>query len=79
MPLDGFRIPPAPTFAVADNVVVMLQGRLVSPDLAIAAVGTVGVAMVRVRIPQDLDLSIPATVAIEAGDVLSNALPLPVK
>ena len=79
MPLDGFRIPPAPTFAVADTVVVMLQGRLVSPDLAIAAVGTVGVAMVQVRIPQDLDLSIPATVAIEAGDVLSNALPLPVK
>jgi uncharacterized protein (TIGR03437 family) len=79
MPLDGFRVPPAPSFALADRVGVMVQGRLISPGLAAAAVGTVGVAMVQVRIPDDLDLSLPATVAIQAGDVLSNALPLPLK
>lgn len=79
MPLDGFRVPAAPSFDVSDTVLVMLQGRPVSPDLATAAVGAVGVAMVQVRIPQDLDLSIPATVAIAAGEVLSNALPLPLK
>jgi uncharacterized protein (TIGR03437 family) len=79
MPLNGFRVPSAPSFVVADTVGVILQGRTISPDLANAAVGTVGVAMVQVRIPQDLDLSIPATVAVEAGGVLSNALPLPVK
>jgi uncharacterized protein (TIGR03437 family) len=79
MPFDGFHVPSSPSFAVADTVVVMLQGRTVSPDLAIAAVGTVGVAMVQVRIPEDLDLSTPATVAVEAGEVLSNSLPLPLK
>lgn len=77
MPLDGFRVPSAPSFALADTVGVMVQGRPVSPDLAIAAAGAVGVAMVQVRIPEDLDLSIPATVVVEAGDVLSNALLLP--
>jgi uncharacterized protein (TIGR03437 family) len=79
MPLDGFHVPSTPSFAVADAVLVMLQGRAVSPDLAFAAAGTVGVAMVQVRIPQDLDLSIAATVAVAAGGVLSNALPLPLK
>jgi uncharacterized protein (TIGR03437 family) len=78
-PLDGFRVPAAPSFAAMDAVVVMLQSRPVSPDLAIAAVGTVGVASVQVRIPQDLDLSIPATVAVKAGEGLSNTLPLPLK
>jgi hypothetical protein len=35
--------------------------------------------MVQVRIPEDVDLSIPATVVVEAGDVFSNSLPLPLK
>ena len=79
MPVDGFRVPSSPSFAVADTVEVMVQGRTVSPDLAVAAVGMVGVAMVQVRIPEDVDLSIPATVVVEAGDVFSNSLPLPLK
>jgi uncharacterized protein (TIGR03437 family) len=79
MPLDGFRVPSAPAFALADSLGIIVQGRPVSPELAIAAAGTVGVAMVRFRIPEDLDLSISSTILVQVADVLSNALPLFVK
>lgn len=79
MPLDGFRVPATPSFVLVDPVRVLLQGCDVSPDLATAAAGVVGVAAVQVRIPEDLDLSVPATVVVQAGDVSSNALPLPLK
>jgi len=67
MPLDGFRVPSDATFALADKLVVMFQGLNAAPDLAIAFAGTVGVAVVQVRIPGDLDLSTPPTVMVQAG------------
>jgi uncharacterized protein (TIGR03437 family) len=79
MPLDGFRVPAAPSLALADKVGVLLQGRAIIPDLAVAAAGTVGVAMLQFRIPEDLDPSLPAIMVVEVGNVLSNALPLPLK
>lgn len=78
-PLDGFRVPQVPSFVLADAVGVIVPGRQVSPDLAVAAPGMVGIAIVRFRIPEDLDLSIPATVVVGAGDILSNAIPLYLK
>ena len=79
MPLDGFKVPASPVFPLADPVVVVLQGRTIAPDLAVAASGTVGVTVVRFRIPDDLDPAIPATVLVQTGGVASNALALPLE
>jgi hypothetical protein len=79
MPLDGFRVPSSPSFTVADSVEVLVEDRLVSADLADALVGSVGVAVVQFRFPEDLSLSTPSVVVIRTGGVLSNALPVPLK
>jgi len=79
MPLDGFKVPATPTFQLADPVVVVVQGRAISPDFAVAQSGAVGVTVVQFRIPADLGHATPASVAVQSGGVASNALALPVK
>ena len=81
MPLDGFRIPSDRAFTLADKIAVIMQGRSVPYDSGIAAAGAVGVALIQVRIPEDLDLAKPGTlmVQVQAGDASSNTLPLPLK
>jgi uncharacterized protein (TIGR03437 family) len=78
-PLDGFRIPATPAFAVTDAVDVLIGGRDLTPVSALAVPGAVGVAAVQVKIPDDLDVSAPLTVSARSGGVTSNSLPLPVK
>jgi uncharacterized protein (TIGR03437 family) len=78
-PLDGFRVPPAPVFAVADAVEAWIGDRSVAAVSAAAAVpGTVGIAAIRVRIPEDLPAA-TGTLVIRVGGSSSNSLPLTVK
>jgi uncharacterized protein (TIGR03437 family) len=79
MPFDGFKVSAVLTFKLVDSVEVVVQGRALAADWAIAGVGAVGVAMVEVRIPDDLDKSIPATIVVKVGGGVSNALPLPLQ
>jgi len=78
-PIDGFRVPDSPAFGVIDPVAVFVQGRTIPPDLAVAAPGLVGVALVQFRVPDDLDPTQVSTVTIQAGSSFSNALILPLK
>jgi len=79
MPMDGFQVPPAPAFPLADPVVVVVEGRNISPDLAAAATGVVGVTVVEFRIPADLDAAAPASVMVQSGGAASNILALPLE
>jgi uncharacterized protein (TIGR03437 family) len=65
--------------AVVDPVLVVIGGRVVSPGLAAAAVGTVGVVLVPFRIPDDLDLAVPTSVVFQVRDAMSNSLPLTIQ
>jgi len=79
MPFDGFKASAVPPSILVDSVEIVVQGRDLAVDTAIAAAGAVGVAMIAIRIPDDLDKSIPATVVVKVGGVVSNALPLPLQ
>lgn len=79
MPLDGFRIPADRSFVLVDKATVVIQGRNVESDSGIAASGLVGVVVMQVRIPEDLDNSLPGALMVQVGDVSSNTLPLPLK
>jgi len=79
LPLDGFKVLPSPQLPLADPVVVVVGGRFISPDLAVAAPGAVGVSVVRFRIPEDLDGATPASVVVQVGGAASNALALPLE
>jgi uncharacterized protein (TIGR03437 family) len=77
--LDGFRIPAAPLFLLADIAEVVIHGRSMPFDFAGALPGSVGVVVIRLRIPDDFAVASPETVAVRAGGATSNALPLSVK
>lgn len=76
MPLDGFQVPSAPPYALADPVEVLLGDRALAPDSAGAAAGAVGLVTVVARIPEDLDTTTPASITVRSGGVSSNSLPL---
>jgi uncharacterized protein (TIGR03437 family) len=78
-PPDGFRVPAAPPYALADPIEVTVQGRAVPADSSGALSGSVGVASVQIRLPDELDAGIPVEVTVRAGQAVSNALPIPVK
>ena len=79
MPMDGFPVPPAPAMPLVDPAVLLVQGRSITPDLAVAAPGAVGLALIQFRIPAEIDAAAPATLAVQTGGVASNVLPLPLK
>ncbi|HEY2014823.1 MAG TPA: hypothetical protein VGH38_15050 [Bryobacteraceae bacterium] len=79
MPLDGFRVPSVPPLQLVDSVVVLVQGRIALPDFAVALAGTVGIAVVEVQVPQDLDSTSEATIAVQSGGTTSNVMPLALK
>jgi uncharacterized protein (TIGR03437 family) len=79
IPLDGFPIPSAPPYLLEDPVEVWIQGRRATVERAAAAPGTVGVASLLIRLPDDLDVAAPASAVIRVGGVASNALALPLR
>jgi len=74
MPFDGFKASAVPPSILVDSVEVVVQGRDLAVDTAIASAGAVGVVMVAIRIPDDLDKSIPATIGVKVGGVLSSGV-----
>ena len=58
---------------------MLIGDRVVAPDTAGALPGAVGIAAIPVRIPDDLDPAAGLTIAVRAGGVASNSVPLAVK
>jgi uncharacterized protein (TIGR03437 family) len=79
MPPDGFPVPNAPRFLLADGLEVLWQGRTIAAEFAGAVPGAVGQAMVQVRIPEDLDAAVAASVVVRVGGAESNALAVPLR
>jgi hypothetical protein len=50
----------------------------VTPDSVSAAVGMAGMAAIQVRLPDDLDTTIPAGIQILSGGAAANTLELPI-
>ena len=74
---DGFPVPAAPPFRLIDEVSVSFQGQSVSPEFAGAVPGSVGLVMVQVRIPQEVDTAQEARTLVKVGGIESNAIVLP--
>jgi len=75
-PLDGFRVPATPLFPLVDPVAIILDGRIVAVESAVAAVGAVGLTVVTFRVPDDLDISAPVKLSLQIGERVSNTIPL---
>jgi uncharacterized protein (TIGR03437 family) len=76
-PMDGFPVPASPPFNLIDEVSVSFQGQTVSPDFAGAVPGSVGLVMVRMQIPQEVDLALATQVLVKVGGIESNTIQLP--
>jgi uncharacterized protein (TIGR03437 family) len=76
---DGFHVPAAPVFNVADQVDVLFGDRTLAVDSALAAVGSPpGVALVQFRIPADATTG-ESTVSVRSGGAISNQQKLTVR
>ncbi len=50
-PLDGFAVPAAPSYALADAVEVLWGESVLAPESALAAEGKVGIVVLGIRVP----------------------------
>ncbi len=73
-PLDGIRIPALPADLLVDRLEVRMAGRVVEPAFAGAAPGLVGIALVRVRVPIDLEPGRVLNVTVAVGETESNSV-----
>jgi uncharacterized protein (TIGR03437 family) len=78
-PLDGFKVPSQPDFVSVDPVLVLIQGRSVTPAFAGLLAGAVGIGAVRFEVPDSLDRTAAVELSFQSGGVFSNVIPLPVK
>lgn len=74
---DGFLAPVGPAYPLADSLHVVAAGRDLAPDFAAAASALVGIALVQVRLPDDLTGGDQIHLQVVVGGVESNTLVIP--
>jgi len=74
---DGFLAPNGPPDLLADGLQVVVAGRNLVPDSAAAAPALAGIALVQVRLPEDLAGGDPINLQVVVGGMESNVLVIP--
>jgi uncharacterized protein (TIGR03437 family) len=73
---DGFPVPAWLSLPLADPVEVLLGEQVIEPESAAAAVGEIGIAAVRFRVPEDAPAAAELRVRVNGKE--SNGVVLPV-
>jgi len=77
--LDGFQTPAAVATLIMDHASVVTGERVIDPDAAFSQPGTVGVALVRFQLTDDLVAASGGSISIRVGGISSNSIQLPVR
>lgn len=74
---DGFPAPDDSAYPLADSLQVVAAGRSLASDFAGAASALVGIALVHIQLPDDLEGGDPINLQVVVGGVQSNTLVIP--